>query len=275
MDAMTVWFITGASGGFGRALTEVVREQGDQVVATARDVSALDDLSGVLRLPLDVTRPEQVRAAVQAAVEQVGTIDVLVNNAGFGLVGALEELTDQQFRRVLETNLFGVFAVTRAVLPHMRARRSGHIVALSSMGGVSANPGHVAYATSKFALEGMCEALAGEVGPLGIRVTIVEPGPFRTGFAGRSMTFADPIEDYRGTPAGTVRARFSDQDGVQPNDPRRAAEAIVAAVRDSSTPLRLPLGPEAVVRIRTKLQGQLADLDAWEKVSLDTRFADS
>jgi NAD(P)-dependent dehydrogenase (short-subunit alcohol dehydrogenase family) len=272
-----VWFITGASTGLGRTLAETVLAHGDRVVATARNVTALDDLTGpdpddVLRLPLDVTDPAQVRAAVAGAVEWAGTIDVLVNNAGHGLVGALEELSDEQFAQVLATNVFGVFSVTRAVLPHMRAQRHGHIVTLSSVGGVVGNPGHAAYATAKFAVEGLSEALAGEVAPLGIRVTIVEPGPFRTDFAGRSMRFAEPIDDYRDTPAGALRARFSRQDGAQPNDPVRAAEAIITAVRDSSSPLRLPLGPEAVDRIRRKLRDQLTDLDTWEKLSLDTRY---
>jgi len=275
-----VWFITGASTGLGRTLAETVLAHGDRVVATARNVTALDDLTGarpedVIRLPLDVTDPVQVRATVAEAIERAGAIDVLVNNAGHGLIGALEELSDEQIRRILGTNVFGVLAVTRAVLPHMRARRRGHIVQLSSVGGMVGNPGHALYATSKFALEGMSEALAGEVKPLGIRVTIVEPGPFRTDFHGRSLEYAEPIEDYRDTPAGTLRERFGTQDGTQPNDPVRAAEAIILAVRDESSPLRLPLGPEAVTRIRAKLRGQLADLEAWEKVSLDTRFPDT
>ena len=275
-----VWFITGASSGLGRTLAERVLAAGDRVVATARNVAALEDLTGpgphdVIRLPLDVTDPEQVRATVAEAVERAGAIDVLVNNAGHGLIGALEELSDEQIQRILGTNVFGVLAVTRAVLPHMRARRRGHIVQMSSVGGVVGNPGHAFYATSKFALEGMSEALAGEVKPLGIRVTIVEPGPFRTEFHGRSMEFAEQIDDYRDTPAGTTRERFSEGAGTQPNDPVRAAEAIILAVRDESSPLRLPLGPEAVTRIRAKLRGQLADLEAWEKVSLDTRFPDA
>ncbi|HTF53175.1 MAG TPA: oxidoreductase [Pseudonocardia sp.] len=274
-----VWFITGASSGLGRTLAEQVLAAGDRVVATARNVAALEDLTGpgpddVIRLPLDVTDPEQVRATVAEAIERAGAIDVLVNNAGHGLLGALEELSDEQIQRILGTNVFGVLAVTRAVLPHMRARRRGHIVQLSSVGGVVGNPGHALYATSKFALEGMSEALAGEVKPLGIRVTIVEPGPFRTDFHGRSLEYAEQIEDYRETPAGTLRERFGAQAGVQPNDPVRAAEAIILAVRDESSPLRLPLGPEAVNRIRAKLRGQLADLEAWEKVSLDTRYPD-
>jgi NAD(P)-dependent dehydrogenase (short-subunit alcohol dehydrogenase family) len=275
-----VWFITGASSGLGRVLAERVLAAGDRVVATARNVAALDDLAGprpddVIRLPLDVTDPTQVRDTVAEAIDRAGAIDVLVNNAGHGLLGALEELSDAQISRIIGTNLLGVLSVTRAVLPHMRARRSGHVVQMSSVGGVVANPGHALYATTKFALEGMSEALAGEVKPLGIRVTIVEPGPFRTDFAGRSMEFAEQIDDYRDTPAGALRARFSAQDGVQPNDPARAADAIILAVRDPASPLRLPLGPEAVDRIRAKLRGQLADLEAWEKVSRDTRFPES
>ncbi|GHE99790.1 short-chain dehydrogenase/reductase [Amycolatopsis deserti] len=263
--------ITGASSGFGRVLAEAAVAAGDRVVATARDAGSIAGLG--FPLPLDVTDRNSVDAAVAAAIAEFGRIDVLVNNAGHGLVGALEELSEEQFRSVLETNLFGAAAVTRAVLPHMRERRSGHIVQISSVGGVVGNPGHAAYATSKFALEGMSEALAGEVAPLGIRVTIVEPGPFRTDFAGRSMVYSQPIEDYAGTPAGALRARFAAQDGKQPNDPARAAAAIIRAVRDGDAPLRLPLGPEAVARIRDKLTAQLADLERWEAISVDTRFA--
>ncbi|MCO5972031.1 SDR family oxidoreductase [Actinoallomurus soli] len=272
-----VWFITGTSTGLGRAIADAALARGERVVATARDPQTVKDL--VERAPelvravaLDVTDPAQVAAAVGTAIEEFGRIDVLVNNAGHGLIGALEELSDEQIDAVLATNVLGVIGVTRAVLPHMRARRRGHIVQMSSVGGAVGNPGHAIYATSKFALEGMSEALAGEVGPLGIRVTIVEPGPFRTDFAGRSMRFADPIDDYRDTPAGALRQRFSAQDGVQPNDPAKAAEAIIKAVDDEDSPLRLPLGPEAVERIRRKLRRQLADLDAWERVSLDTRY---
>lgn len=265
-----VWFVTGASSGLGRAVCAAALSRGDEVVATARDVGAVD-LPAFVR-GLDVTDPASVRAAVDAAVGEYGRIDVLVNNAGHGFLGALEEVSDEQARKVMETNVFGVLAVTRAVLPHMRARRSGHIVQMSSVGGVVGNPGHAIYATSKFALEGMSEALAGEVAPLGIRVTIVEPGPFRTDFAGRSMAFADPIPDYRDTPAGTLRERFPKQHGTQPNDPAKAAQAILAAVDDETSPLRLPLGQEAVTRIRVKLESQLADLARWEPTSLDTRY---
>jgi len=276
----SVWFITGASTGLRRALAEAVLAAGDRVLATARDPASLDDLTGphrddVVRLRLDVTDPVQVHAAAQEAIRRAGGIDVLVNNAGHGLIGALEELSDAQIRAVLDTNVLGVLTVTRAVLPHMRARRRGHIVQLSSVGGVVATPGHALYGMSKSALEGMSEALAGEVAPLGIRLTIVEPGPFRTGFTGRSMRFVEPIDDYRDTPAGRLRKTFSQQDGAQPYDPARAAAAIIRAVHDDTSPLRLPLGPEAVRRIRDKLQRQLADLEAWEAVSVDTRYPGS
>ncbi|WP_219416082.1 SDR family oxidoreductase [Pseudonocardia nigra] len=259
------WFITGTSTGLGRTLAETVLAHGDRVVATARDPATVADLArrhpdSALVLPLDVTDPAQIRDAVAAALSD-GPLDVLVNNAGHGLLGALEELTDAQIHRVLATNLLGALAVTRAVLPHMRERRSGHIVQMSSVGGVVANPGHGIYAASKFGLEGASEALAGEVAPFGIRVTIVEPGPFRTDFAGRSMDLAPPIPDYASTAAGALRARMLDQHGTQPGDPVRAAEAIIAAVRSSSGPLRLPLGRAAVDRIRDQLQRRLADLE--------------
>ncbi|MFD2416334.1 oxidoreductase [Amycolatopsis pigmentata] len=276
-QAGRVWLITGTSTGFGRTLAETVLARGGRVVATARDVSAVKDLAErapeqVLTARLDVTDEGSVHRAVEAAIARFGRIDVVVNNAGHGLVGALEELSGEQVREVMETNVFGVMTVTRAVLPHMRARRHGCFVQMSSVGGVVGNPGHAIYATSKFALEGMSEALAGEVAPFGIRVVIVEPGPFRTEFAGRSMTFAEPIADYRVTPAGALRARFRDQDGNQPNDPAKAAAIIVDLAGKDGTPLRLPLGPEAVGRIREKLQRQLADLDQWESTLVDTRY---
>lgn len=272
-----VWLITGTSAGFGRELAQALIADGDRVVATARDVSAVKDLQDrdperVMAVRLDVTDPASIAAAVEAAVGRFGQIDVLVNNAGHGLVGALEELSDEQTRAVMETNVFGVLAVTRAVLPHMRSRRSGHVVQLSSVGGVVGNPGHAIYAMSKYALEGMSEALSKEVAAFGIRVSIIEPGPFRTEFLGRSMAFSTPLADYADTPAGAVRERFSTSDGAQPNDPTKAAAAIIRFVRDENSPLRLPLGPEAVAAIRDKLSRQLGDLKAWESVSVDTRF---
>jgi NAD(P)-dependent dehydrogenase (short-subunit alcohol dehydrogenase family) len=272
-----VWLITGTSTGLGRELALALIADGQRVVATARDIASVKDLQDrdpqrVLAVRLDVTDQASIAAAVEAAIGRFGQLDVLVNNAGHGLIGALEELSDEQTRAVLETNVFGVLAVTRAVLPHLRERRSGHIVQLSSVGGVVGNPGHAIYATSKFALEGMSEALAAEVAAFGIRVSIIEPGPFRTEFLGRSMTFSTPIADYADTPAGAVRERFSKSDGKQPNDPAKAVAAIIRFVQDENSPLRLPLGPEAVTAIRNKLSQQLADLESWEAVSVDTRF---
>jgi NAD(P)-dependent dehydrogenase (short-subunit alcohol dehydrogenase family) len=266
------WFITGSSAGFGRLLAETLLARGESVVATARDPQGVADLvekypDAVLALPLDVTDADQVRAAVDAATA-AGPVDVLVNNAGHGLLGALEELSDEQIHDVLAVNLLGALAVTRAVLPHMRARRRGHIVQMSSVGGVVANPGHAIYATTKFALEGASEALAGEVAPFGIRVTIVEPGPFRTEFLGRSMRHATPIPDYEDGPAGALRTRNASGHGRQPGDPVRAVEAIIDVVHAPSAPLRLPLGRAALERIRAKLQAQLADLETCAEVAI-------
>ncbi|WP_244231272.1 SDR family NAD(P)-dependent oxidoreductase [Saccharomonospora piscinae] len=266
--------MTGAGSGLGRAVAEAARAQGDRVVATARDTSVLADFDDALTL--DVHNPRSVDAAVAETIHRHERIDVLVNNAGHGLVGAVEELSDDDLRTVLETNVFGVLRTTRAVLPHLRAARSGHIVQMSSVGGVVANPGHAAYATSKFALEGMSEALAAEVAPWGIRVTLVEPGPFRTQFAGRSMRYSTPLDVYADTPAGQLRQRFAEQDGRQPNDPAQAARHILSAVDDPAPPLRLPLGPEAADRIREKLLAQTAELDALNTRSpsiRDTRFS--
>ncbi|OYO17611.1 short-chain dehydrogenase/reductase [Enemella evansiae] len=268
---MAVWFITGTSSGFGRAIAEQAREQGHTVVATARDTGAIADFTDALRL--DVTDQASIDAAVGEAIARHGRIDVLVNNAGHGHLGAAEEVTPEELTALWEVNVLGAFRVTRAVLPQLRAQGGGHIVQLSSVGGVVGNPGHAAYATTKFALEGMSEALAGEVRDLGIRVTIVEPGPFRTDFAGRSIGRAEPLAAYDETPAGQLRRGFGDQDGQQPNDPVAGARVILAAVADPHSPLRLPLGPEAVQRIRTKLTDQLADLGRWEERLVDTRYA--
>lgn len=272
-----VWLVTGASSGFGRVICNTLVARGYRVVATAREPRTLAEFAAqhgdsVLTIALDVTSEASVTAGVAAAIERFGRIDVLVNNAGHGFIGALEEVSDRDTRALAEVNVFGVLSVTRAVLPHMRAQRSGHIIQMSSVGGQVANPGHAMYAMTKFALEGMSEALRGEVAPLGIRVTIVEPGPFRTDFAGRSIGFSDPIDDYVGTPAGDLRKRFSDQDGEQPNDPVRAAELIVASDADQDAPMRMPLGPEAVRRIREKLAAQVDELDRWESTLVATGF---
>jgi NAD(P)-dependent dehydrogenase (short-subunit alcohol dehydrogenase family) len=212
------------------------------------------------------------RAAIDTGVRAFGRIDVVVNNAGNGALGALEELSDHDLRRQFETNVFGALNVTRAALPQLRRQRSGHIVQLSSLSGVVPNAGEGAYAGSKSALEGLSESLAMEVAHIGIRVTIVEPGPFRTDFAGRSLQKADPIDDYAET-VGATRDVIAQLDGAQPNDPTRGAEAIIEAVESPNPPLRLPLGEQALEAIRAKRDDQLTELDAWARVGGATAFA--
>src|SRR4051794_23711850 len=272
-----VWFITGTSSGFGREIARAALDAGDRVVATARRTDGLADLAEqaperVRAVALDVTDPAAVRAAVDVAVAEFGRIDVVVNNAGYGSRGALEELSDAQVRAQFDVNVFGVLDVLRAVLPVMRAQRSGHVVQMSSVGGVIATLGGSAYAATKFALEGLSEGLALEVAPLGIRVTLVEPGPFRTDFAGRSAAHGEPIEDYA-LILDPARERFLAQDGRQPGDPRRAAQAVVDLVGMDEPPLRLPLGAAAFDRMRARLSTRLADLDAVEPLGRDTDFA--
>ncbi|MCW2917903.1 MAG: hypothetical protein JWN52_5971 [Actinomycetia bacterium] len=271
-----VWFITGTSSGFGRELTRAVIAHGDRVVATARDIAGIDDLATlapdqVRAVRLDVTDTESIRSAVAEAERAFGRIDVLVNNAGSGLLGAFEELSENDLRHNFETNVFGTMTVTRTVLPLLRRQRSGHIVQMSSVIGVMAGPGGTAYAGTKFALEGMSEALAAEVAHLGIRVTIVEPGPFRTDFGGRSLRWGEPMEDYAELIA-PARKALEASHGTQPGDPYRGAEAIIAAVGLDDPPLRLPLGAEAFVWIRTRLQSRLEELDAAEAIGADTAF---
>lgn len=271
-----VWFITGTSSGFGRAIAEAVLADGGSVVATARKTESLAELRDraperVLVAQLDVTDPASITAAVEEARVRFGRIDVLVNNAGYGLRGALEECDDEQLRALMETNVWGLISVTKAVLPLMRAQRSGHIVQLSSVGGVRARLGGTPYALSKFAVEGFSEGLSYEVAPFGIKVTIVEPGPFRTDFAGRSIQWAESMPEY--TPIfAEERERFQAQDGAQPGDPARAAAAVLRAVAMDEPPLRLPLGPEAFAGIRATLTQRLADLDELEPWAADTGF---
>jgi NAD(P)-dependent dehydrogenase (short-subunit alcohol dehydrogenase family) len=270
---MRVWLITGCSSGFGRALAEAVVAHGDRLVATARDPAALGDLAGdgVLAARLDVTDGESIRAAVAAAEEAYGGIDVLVNNAGYGLLGALEELSEAELRAAFETNLFGALWLTRAVLPGMRARRSGHIVQMSSVVGVVSGLGGGAYVGPKAALEAMSEALAAEVAHLGIRVTIVEPGAFRTEFSGRSLRSAVPLADYAEL-VGPASAAFRASHGTQPGDPSRGAKAIIAAVESEDPPLRLPLGDESFGWLRTYFQRRIAEVDAAQALGFETAF---
>lgn len=270
-----VWFITGCSSGFGRAIAEAALSRGDTVVATARRQEALSDLvegapeGKAHTLALDVTDPEQVSRAVDEAIRRTGQIDVLVNNAGYGSVGAVEEFTMEELRAQFETMFFGAVELTRAVLSLMRERRSGAIVQMSSMGGQLAFPGFGSYCAAKFALEGLSEALAGEVAPFGVKVLIVEPGAFRTGFGGTRMRRSREIEAYNASVGGT-RELVKNMDQTQPGDPRKAAEAILLALDAEETPLRLPLGADAVENIRDKLDSVRAEMDRWEAVSLDT-----
>jgi NAD(P)-dependent dehydrogenase (short-subunit alcohol dehydrogenase family) len=271
-----VWLITGASSGLGRALAEAVLERGGRVLVTARNHERVAELAArhgerAVAAPLDVADPEQARAAVGAAVDAFGRVDVVVNNAGFGLFGALEELDDDELRREFDTNVFGALNVMRAALPQLRRRRSGHIVQISSLEGVApAVAGETAYAGTKFAVEGVCEALAREVAHLGIGVTIVEPGPLRdTGFAAAASAHPPQNEDYVES-VGSALAWFEDLAGKQPNDPARTSAAIVDAVAADEPPLRLPLGREVVDAIRSKLDRQREELDAWEGLSVAT-----
>ena len=267
------WLITGCTSGFGRALVDAVRSRGDRVVATARNASALADLEGedVLTLGLDVTRADQIGPALDAAVERFGSVDVLVNNAGIGFVGALEEMSLGDLREVMETMFFGAAALTRAVIPRMREQGSGAIVQISSMGGQVTAPGYSAYCAAKFALEGLSEAVAAELAPFGIRVMIVEPGSFRTGLLGRGLRAAPQMAPYAGT-VGATRAYIENEDGRQAGDPAKAAAAILTALDADQPPLRLALGADAVDMIRAKHDSLRTDLDHWEAVARATTF---
>jgi NAD(P)-dependent dehydrogenase (short-subunit alcohol dehydrogenase family) len=269
-----VWLITGSSAGFGRSIARAALGRGDRVVATARRPETVADLvseapNRVLAVALDVTQPDTGREALTSALDRFGRLDVLVNNAGYGTVGAVEEIDPGDLRTVMETMFFGAVALTQAVLPHMREQRSGAIVQISSMGGQVTAPGFGAYCAAKFALEGLSEALVAEVAPLGIRVLIVEPGSFRTEFGGARMHRSHPIDAYADT-VGATRAFINSMDGTQPGDPDKAARAIVTALDAADPPLRLALGADAVDAIGATLDGRRAELTAWEALSRDT-----
>lgn len=270
-----VWLITGASSGFGRAITEAAVAADDTVIATARNTEVLADVAAahpgqVEAFALDVTDTAAIEAAVQDVIARHGRIDVLVNNAGRAHVGAAEETSAAELRSLFDVHVFGPAALVRAVLPHMRERRSGSIVQMSSMGGQLSFAGFSAYSGTKFALEGMSEALADEVRPLGIKVLIVEPGAFRTGLFG-STTDSEQIADYSAT-VGPTRQMVEASDGRQPGDPAKAAAAIITAIDAPETPLRLPLGDDAVDAISGHLEQVRAELAAWEKIARDTRL---
>ncbi|GHO47295.1 oxidoreductase [Ktedonospora formicarum] len=272
-----VWFITGCSTGFGRALAEAVLAHGDRLVATARHPERLQDLARsspahVQLLPLDVTDPHQGQDAAAQAAVHFGRIDVLVNNAGYGLLGAVEEATDAETRQQLGTNFFGTLHVTRAILPFLRQQRSGHILMMASVDGFIGETGAGIYNASKFAIEGMSEALAQDVAPLGIHVTLIEPGYFRTDFTGRSLKeAARQIEDYAQT-SGVAREQVRHINGKQPGDPKRAAQAMIQVVETAHPPLRLVLGADALERVRHKLQQVKEEVDTWEPITVSTAF---
>jgi len=272
-----VWFITGASTGFGRLLAEEVLKTGGRVIATARKPEQVADL--VKQYPetarafaLDVTKPEQIEAAAKDAIAAFGRIDVLVNNAGYGIAGGVEEATEEEFLPVFETNVFGLIRVTRAFLPQFRKQRSGHIINMSSMAGIGGTAGWGYYNATKFAVEGFSEALAGEMAAIGVKVTIIEPGPFRTDFLGRSGVLAKrEIEEYR--PAiGPVRQYFHSNAGKQRGDPAKAVEAIMDVVEMPDPPLHLLLGHAAWNRMKGKLEQWRQEMAKHESISLGADF---
>lgn len=272
-----MWLITGCSAGLGRALAEEVISRGDFVVATARRAETLDGLRGsspdnCLKLALDILDGDAIHASVARAIGWKGRLDVLVNNAGYGLVGAVEEVSAAEARAIFETNVFGLIEVTQAALPQMRLQRSGRVINISSMGGLSGFGGMGLYSATKFAVEGLSEALALELRPLGVQVMIVEPGPFRTGFRAGLAHAGTEIDDYAAT-AGRMRAVTRDRSIQQPGDPRLGARAIVTAALSDEPPLHLPLGQICYDTLRTKLARLNEDMAAWEKVAVATGFA--
>lgn len=275
-QSVPTWFITGTSSGFGHAFAQYALSRGFNVVATARDTSKLAALASqapdrVLTLELDVTKPASAKAAVAAAVARFGRLDVVINNAGYGIVGAVEETPEAELRAQMETNFFGAVNVIQAALPQLRAQKGGAIVNISSMGGIMSFAGFGAYSASKFAMEGLSEALAEEVRPFGIKVMIVEPGAFRTGFAGTALKHMPIIDAYVPIVGGTRDFAHGMHD-TQAGDPAKAAAAIEKALAAEVTPLRLALGDDAVDAIRAHSQTVLNELATWESVSRATGF---
>lgn len=274
---MTTWLITGCSSGLGRSLADAVLDAGFNAVVTARDVRSVQDLASAhpdtaVATALDVTDKAQVDAAVKLAEERFGSVDVLVNNAGHGYRAAVEEGDDAEVAALFATNVFGTVAMIKAVLPGMRARRSGTILNVSSIAGRLAAPGSGYYSATKFAVEGLSDALRKELAPLGIRVTIVEPGAFRTDFAGRSLQQATAnIADYAPT-AGPRRKENDRTHGTQPGDPARAAQALIKLARESTLPARLLLGSDAVQIVGAEIDAQRKEIEDWKELSASTDF---
>jgi NAD(P)-dependent dehydrogenase (short-subunit alcohol dehydrogenase family) len=275
-----VWLITGCSTGFGRELAKLVLERGWRAVITARDPSKATDIAKghedrALVMPLDVTQRSQIGEVVAATKQKFGRIDALVNNAGYGYLAAIEEGEDEAVRAMFETNLFGLIDMTKAVLPAMRQQHSGLIVNISSIGGLASFAASGYYHGTKYAVEGISESLAAELKPLGIGVLIVEPGPFRTNWAGPSIKqSATRIDDYAAT-AGERRQQITTRSGKQIGDPVRAAQAIIDAALSDAPPLRLLLGKPALELARKKLDFMRKDFDAWESITLGADFPQS
>jgi NAD(P)-dependent dehydrogenase (short-subunit alcohol dehydrogenase family) len=275
---MSVWFITGASRGFGLEITRQALARGDQVVATARRPSAIseeipDAEDALLALQLDVTNPSQAATAVSATLEQFGQIDMLINNAGRGLLGAVEEVSDADARAVFDINVFGLLTVTRAVLPTMREKRAGKIINISSSGGFIGRPGWGIYSATKFAVEGLTESMRHELAPLGIQATAIEPGGFRTNFLDDSslVTSGTRIEDYTST-AGETRQWAKQTNHAQAGDPAKAAKMIVDLIDSESLPERIQLGEDCFTAVAQKLARTALDQSQWKEISISTGY---
>lgn len=269
---MKIWFITGISSGLGKALAQTVIEKGDFVIGTFRNQSQTDTFNiqhkdTAFALTLDISKPNETERAVKLVADKFGQIDVLVNNAGYGLAGAIEETSTEETKAIFETNFFGTLNLTQSFLPIFRQQKSGHIIQISSHGGFKAFAGFGIYNASKFALEGFSEALAQEVAPLGIKVTIVEPSPFRTSFAGSGFQLTKrTIADYNIT-AGVFREKIKGVDGKQEGDPIKAAQAIIYITKLDTPPLRLPLGKIAIVSLTAKLDSVQNDINSYKDIA--------
>lgn len=275
-----VYLITGTSTGFGRSLAEAVLERGDNVVLTARKPEQVAQLAqahsdNAIAVRLDVTNAQDRLAAVQAAIEQFGRIDVLVNNAGQGSLGAVEGFSSEQIRKQFEVNCFGVIEMTRSVLPVMRSQKSGHIVNITSIGGLAAIGGFALYCATKFAVEGFSEGLRDEVKPLGINVTIVEPGAFLTNFAGdANMQPSNEIDDYKAVIEPIQKYLYGNH-GKQPGDPKKAALAMIQAIESQNPPLRLMLGADAYGLWEQKRTAERQEFEQWKEIGIDTAYEDA
>jgi NAD(P)-dependent dehydrogenase (short-subunit alcohol dehydrogenase family) len=272
-----VWLITGASRGLGRAFTEAVLKAGDRVVATARNPEQLVELEKryaekIRTVPLDVTNEAQAKAAFEAAIASFGALDTLVNNAGYGYVRPVEDTSLADFRAQIETNLFGVIIMTKAVLPYFRERRAGHIIQVTSIAGRIGPAGRAPYAAAKFGVEGFSESLSREIGPLGVKVTIVEPGGFRTDFAGSSTELSEGRSEYDSTVGASVRFQRS-YNGKQPGDPAKAAAALLHIASLSEPPLRLLLGSDCYAAAEKNALEKLESDRRWKDLSLSTDYS--